>query len=76
MPPSTPEAPTVKELKERTYATFHRSGVEVDLDAFFRSESGQRAVKEIVQGVRFYNPPPQCGLHPMARDCKVKRRGD
>ncbi|MFC6839947.1 hypothetical protein ACFQGW_08900 [Xanthomonas theicola] len=33
---------TVSELKDRTYAVFTGSGVRVDLQAFFNSESGAR----------------------------------
>lgn len=58
-PPSTEAAPSIAELKDRTYATFTDSGVAVDLGRFFASDSGKRAVSEIVEGVKFYNPKPR-----------------
>jgi len=58
-PPSTEEAPTIAELKGRTYATFTDSGVAVDLGRFFASESGKKAVSDIVKDVKFYNPKPR-----------------
>lgn len=58
-PPSTEAAPTIAELKGRTYATFTDSGVAVDLGRFFASDSGKKAVSEVVKGVKFYNPKPK-----------------
>jgi len=58
-PPSGEEAPTIAELRDRTYVTFTESGAAVDLGRFFASESGQKAVADIVKGVKFYNPKPK-----------------
>jgi len=43
---------TVSELKNRTYAVFTGSGVRVDLQAFFNSESGRQAVSKLARTVR------------------------
>lgn len=43
---------TVSELKDRTYAVFTGSGVRVDLQAFFNSESGRQAVSKVARTVR------------------------
>lgn len=72
----TPEDLTLKEVKERTYAIFQNSGVEVDLAEFFRSESGKEAVRDITQGITFYNPVPRRGLPPAAQSGKTNTRGD
>lgn len=43
---------TVSDLKDRTYAVFTGSGVRVDLQAFFSSESGRQAVGKLARTVR------------------------
>lgn len=43
---------TVSQLKDRTYAVFTGSGVRVDLQAFFNSESGRQAVSKVARTVR------------------------
>lgn len=39
--------PTIEELRGRSYAIFMDSGVRVDLDRYFATEAGQRALQRV-----------------------------
>lgn len=38
---------TIADLKNKTYGTFHRNGVSVDLARYFKTNAGKRALAEI-----------------------------
>jgi hypothetical protein len=38
---------TTADLKGRTFGTFHRNGVSVDLVRYFKTDAGKRALAEI-----------------------------
>lgn len=53
-PMPRPAVPTValEQLRGRTYASFSAAGMHVDLDAFFSTEAGQQAIREVAESAR------------------------
>lgn len=48
-PAGLPDAPTIKELKERLpYVTFRNSGVHVDVGAYLATSRGQKALRDAI----------------------------
>lgn len=39
----------VSELRDRTYGSFHRNGISVDLSGFFRSSDGKRVLATLTR---------------------------
>lgn len=48
---------TAADLKGKTYAVFTGTGMRVDLKSFFKSDSGQKALKRVSDSALSQRPP-------------------